>query len=504
MKRNENELKYGIILNYVNMILGNMIPIFYTPVMLELLGQEEYGLYKLSGSVTSYLSLISLGIGSAVTRYLIKAKEQEGKEAEERMLGLFNIVFQVIAVISLLVGTTLILSIQNWYGDSLSATELSRMKTLVFIMVCNTALGFSQTPYITVISAHERFVFQQSTNIAVTLAGPLLNIVMLKMGYASIGMATVSLLTTIVCRVVNMVYVRKNMMIKARYRNMPVSLLREILIFSFWVFVANIVSQLNNATDTVMIGAVPALATTGVAIYSVGNTFNSIIFSLTTGVSSLLAPKVSKMVFAGADGKALTELAIRVGRIQGYIFTLLVSGFIAFGKPFIQLYAGSGYEEAYWVAVFMMVPNLVPLVQSVCLSVIVAQNKHKFRSLVYLGIAIANVIGTWFLLRTWGIIGASFMTGVALVIGQGFVMNWYYQNRTEMNMVLFWRELCKICVIPTILCVIAIIMSYIVDFYNPFVMVVGIALYITFFAALSWRFAMNDDEKMLLFRILKR
>ena len=67
-------------MNYLNIGLGNLIPIFYTPVMLNILGQSEYGLYKLSSSITSYLSLISMGIGSAVTRYLIKAREEEGKE----------------------------------------------------------------------------------------------------------------------------------------------------------------------------------------------------------------------------------------------------------------------------------------------------------------------------------------------------------------------------------------------------------------------------------------
>ena len=46
----------------------------------------------------------------------------------------------------------------------------------------------------------------------------------------------------------------------------------------------------------------------------------------------------------------------------------------------------------------MMVPNMIPLVQSVCLSIIFAQNKHRFRSLTYLGIAILNVIGTWFMM----------------------------------------------------------------------------------------------------------
>ena len=62
MAQEKSQLKVGIVLNYVNMILGNLIPIFYTPVMLTLLGQSEYGLYKLASSVTSYLSLISMDL----------------------------------------------------------------------------------------------------------------------------------------------------------------------------------------------------------------------------------------------------------------------------------------------------------------------------------------------------------------------------------------------------------------------------------------------------------
>ena len=90
----KNELKIGLILNYINLGIGNLIPIFYTPIMLSLLGQQEYGLYKLSTSITSYLSLVSMGIGAAVTRYLIKANTEEGKEAEEKVLGLFTIIFR--------------------------------------------------------------------------------------------------------------------------------------------------------------------------------------------------------------------------------------------------------------------------------------------------------------------------------------------------------------------------------------------------------------------------
>lgn len=501
MSKGKSQLKFGIILNYLNIGLGNLIPIFYTPIMLGLLGQSEYGLYKLSSSVTSYLSLISMGIGAAVTRYLIKAREEEGKESEERTLGLFVIIFQIIAVSAFLIGLALTFFLPSIYGEALTQEELWRMRILVFLMVCNTSLTFSVSPFVALVTSHEKFVFNQSMNIMATCVVPIVNIVVLFMGAASIGMAVSSLSVNLIIQIAYLLYVRKSMKIRSQFKNMPTHLLKEILIFSFWIFVANVVSQLYNATDTVMIGAVPELGTNAVAVYNIGGVFNGIVFSLSVGMSSLLTPKTNKMVFTGATNSELTDLCIRVGRIQSYIITLVITGFIAFGQPFLHYYAGPEYGASYWVAVLMMIPNTIPLVQSVCLSIIVAKNKHRFRSLVYLGIAIANVIGTWFLMQTpLGIIGAALMTGIALIIGQGFVMNWYYSKKTGLEIGRFWKELLKTMIIPVIMCIVTLLISRFVDFYNIPIMLVGIILYTLIFVLLNWFVVMNNYEKNLIIK----
>lgn len=499
MAQEKDQLKVGVILSYINLGIGNLIPIFYTPIMLALLGQSEYGLYKLSSSVTSYLSLVSLGIGSAVSRYLIKERTQSGKDAEEKILGLFMVIFQIIAVAAFIIGMLLTFNLGIWYGNSLTSEELGRMKILVFLMVCNTALSFSVSPYVSVVTAHEKFVFLQCMNIISTSVMPIANLVALWMGFASVGMAVSSLVLNIIIRFFYLIYVRRNLNIKAKYIGMPVAALKEILIFSFWIFVGNVVGQLYNSTDTVMIGAVPELATKGVAVYNIGLTFNSIMFSLTTAISNLLSPKVNKLVFAGTSNNDLTKLAARVGRLQCYIMFLVVTGFIAFGRPFVYFYAGPAYSEAYWVAVLMMVPNMIPLVQSVFLSIITAQNRHQFRSIVYLGIAIINVLGTWILMHIMGIIGAALMTGMALLIGQGFIMNWYYSKKIGLNILYFWKEIGQVIIWPTILCVITLIVSRFVNFYDLRVLMIGIVVYTILFAVVSLRFVVNDYERDLIY-----
>ena len=67
-----NELKIGSIITYINLIISTIIPLLYTPIMLRILGQEEYGLYSLSNSVISYLTLLNFGFGSAIIRFISK------------------------------------------------------------------------------------------------------------------------------------------------------------------------------------------------------------------------------------------------------------------------------------------------------------------------------------------------------------------------------------------------------------------------------------------------
>lgn len=504
MKQERSQLKVGIVLSYINVIIGNLVPLIYTPIMLSLLGQSEYGLYKLASSVSSYMSLLAFGMGGAVTRYLIKANTEGGKEAEENMLGMFHIIFQIIAVITLLVGGVVTCNLGIIYSGSLTTSELGKMKILVAILVVNTAVGFSASAYNAVVSSHERFLFLQGINVITTIVTPVANLVMLYLGYSSLGMVTISLVLNILVRVIYVLYVRYSLDIRPKYDNLPINLLKELLIFSFWIFVANIVSQLYNATDTMIIGAIPSLATVGVAIYNVGATFNNIVFSLAQAVSGLFIPKANKMVFAGASNEELTDYVISVGRYQCFVITLVCSGFVAVGKPFIDFYVGSEYQDAYWIAVVMMIPSCIPLVQSVANSITQAKNMHRFRSLTYLFIAVLNVVGTYILVHTSGIIGAAVMTGLANIVGQGFLMNWYYWTRVGLNIPRFWKSILSIEWIPALLCVLFLIVGRVINFYDIFTFLEGVMVYVILYIILIWSFSMNSDEKKVVREIFER
>lgn len=496
--RSENNLKTGVILSYVNLLLGNIIPLVYTPIMLKMMGQNEYGLYTLSSSFISYLSLLNFGIGSAIIRYLTKYRVQKDKQGEENMFGLFTIIFCIISGIVIVGGIVLSHLAPVFYSESLSGAELEKMQILVVMMSVNTAISFSYSTFTSVILTHERYIANQAFNILSTVAMPCLNLVMLYMGFQSIGLVMSSTCINILLFILNVGYCLKKLQVRPRYNNLPVHLLKDIFKFSFWVFVANITGLLFNSTDKVIIGAVPSLGTAAVAVYNIGATFNDIVYKLTVNISSLLSPKLNAMVCENRSNKELTDVVIRVGRLQSYLVFLVISGFIVFGKQFIQIWAGRGYEDSYWVALLMMIPASVPLIEGTALSIIMAQNRHRFRSIVYSGIAVLNVATTIVLVRYFGIIGAAFTTGMSNVIGQGLVMNWYYYKKIGLEMPCFWRNIGSLLPIPVCMCIIGVILDRYIDYSVIPVFLTGVIVYTIIFAGLSWKFCMNEYEKDLI------
>ena len=48
MVKEKNQLRIGVLLSYINLGISCIIPFVYTPIMLRILGQSEYGLYSLA------------------------------------------------------------------------------------------------------------------------------------------------------------------------------------------------------------------------------------------------------------------------------------------------------------------------------------------------------------------------------------------------------------------------------------------------------------------------
>ena len=110
-----NQLKVGALLSYVVLGLSNLVGLLYTPYMLRMMGQSEYGLYSLVASVVAYLTVLDLGFGNAIIRYTAKFRAEGKNEEQYSMFGMFVILYSVIGIVAFLMGMGLYLNIDAIY-----------------------------------------------------------------------------------------------------------------------------------------------------------------------------------------------------------------------------------------------------------------------------------------------------------------------------------------------------------------------------------------------------
>lgn len=499
-----NELKVGSIITYINLIISTIIPLLYTPVMLRILGQEEYGLYSLSNSVISYLTLLNLGFGTAIIRFISKFRIEGDHDKIEGVTGLILSIYGIIAIIVCIVGFLLTKGTGLFFGTGLTVNEIQRLKILMVIMTVSTAISFPVSVLSSVSVAYEN-IFSKMVDMIATIATPILNLIVLFLGYASIGLAMIGLGIQLIYGIIFIWYCKQKLNVVPRFKDMPFYMVKEILGFSIYVFASSIIDMLYWATDKVLIGAV--LGTVAVAVYNIGGTFTSMLQNMSSAISGVFGTRVNMMVFGNQPMEKLSELLIRIGRLQYYIVSLILSGYIVFGQIFIDVWAGKDYSQAYIIGLLTMVPLAVPLIQSIAFSVISAQNKLKFRTIVYAVIAVLNVIGTILAMPKFGIIGAAACTAVAFIVGNGILMNWYYWKVIKLDIIGFWKNIIRISIAPVIMVVVGTVALRVITVKNLWMVLILGVMYVVLFGIASWILEMNDYEKSLvtgMFHKIKR
>lgn len=490
-----NQLKVGVILSYVTMIIQNIISIVYTPIMLRLLGQNEYGLYQLVASTVGYLGLLSFGFGSAYVRFYSRYKVKNDEDGIARLNGMFITIFLVIALISILAGSVFVLNVELIFKQGLTLNEINIARILMILMVFNLAISFPSSVFDSYVTAHECYFFQRVVGLIQTIFNPFLTLPLLLMGYKSISLVVVTTILTVGKFIINIYYCRKKIDMKFKFKNMQFSLLKEIWVFSFFIFLNMIVDQINWSVDKFILGMFGG--TVAVAVYAVGGQINSIYLSLSTSVSSVFIPRINTIVADSNDNEQLTDIFTKVGRIQFIVLALVLSGFILLGKYFISVWAGSGYTTAYYVALLLIIPVTVPLIQNLGIEIQRAKNMHKFRSVLYFIIAIGNAFISIPLTKVYGEVGAATGTAITMTLGNIIIMNWYYHACVKLNMKYFWSNIFKLFPAILISFCIGLVASKIITVNSIINFIIVGCIYAISYLICMYLFGLNSYEKGL-------
>lgn len=498
----KSQLKIGALLSYVVLALQNLVGLAYTPFMLRMLGKSEYGLFSIASSIVAYLTILDLGFGNAIVRYTAKYRAEGKQEEQHKMFGMFFLLYCLIGIVVLIAGGVLYLNAEKIFDASMTVSELSRTKVILALMVANLAITFPFSLFGSIITAYEQFVFQKVVNIVRIVLNTATMIVLLYLGYKAVAMVVVATIFNVLTLSLNFWYCKSRLDVKLKFGKFQWGFLKEVSIYSFWIFLNAIMDRVYWSTGQFVLGAF--VGTAAVAVFAVAIQFETMYMSFSTAISGVFLPKVTAMTVNDSDGKAISDLFIKTGRIQYCIMVLILSGFFLFGKQFIQLWAGSGYKESYTIAMIFFVPLTIPLIQNLGITILQARNQMKFRCILYFVIAMISLGLQIPLAKYYGGIGCACAIAGALVLGQIIIMNVYYQVKQKINIVKFWIEIAKMSFVPAALTIggYFALQHFATD--NWISLGVGILAYLMVYLPLFFMFSMNKYERDLVLNPVRK
>ncbi len=473
----------------------------FTPFLIRSLGTSEYGVYQLASSITTYLMLLDLGIGTAVIRYIAKYRATNDKKKQEEFLGIATVFYAIIAIVGLIIGAVLFIIFPEVFAKGLSETEISIGRKLLFVNVLSTACSLAGTGYSAAITAYERFSFSKGKNIIFVIVRIFVLILALKFGAKSLGVVTVYLVFNIISRIIDVFYVSKKLDVHIKFVKIDKMFIKETVSFSAFVTLQMIATQINSMTDSVLLGILAKDASFIIAVYGVGIQIVNYFKTIGSHVNGVLMAGVVRLVESGANAKALQDEMVRIGRIIFMMLGMVFAVFIANGKHFMILWAGEDYTKSYYVAVAIMAPTMFTLIQNIGNQILWAMNRHKGQAIVQIVSALINIVLTAVLITWKPLEGAVIGSVIALTVSDVVCMNIIFKKEIGINLTEYYIGLFKGILPSLLICFVSAKLFTLVGLsqHGWLGFIINCVVAVAIYGICMLAFGMNKSEKNLVF-----
>lgn len=404
IKENTN-IKFGIILSYASIVVSLLANIFLQRFINQS-GNEllsaQYNLYSFSSSISSLLTVLTLGLTSGYIRFATKSEKENGADGLKRTNSVYGILLTISALAALIIGTIItilfvtgVIPLQNY-----SADEKKLVSIFLFLGTINIAVGFIASIFTIFLNYNGKFIIVRLLTLIFSTASPLISLPFIKFFNNLIVFSIVHIALTSISLIIQIMY--SVFLLKYRlsfkFQKGISGYFKEILSFTFFVFLVEIFIQIDANADKILLGFFAPPGSEGanasaVGSYNIGYSIVSVIGTSCSAVFSAYAPKINRAVISN-DAKEVNNIFNRTTEIALLVYFLIFGGFLTCGRQFILAWLGKDRFYVYYIVLALLVINIIPYTINITSEIQRAYNKHKFRSYSMLGSALFNIIFT--------------------------------------------------------------------------------------------------------------
>ncbi len=427
-KSSTKNIRWGVLLSYGELVIALIGSLFVSNRVLRYIGDYNYGLYSFVGSITSWLTVLSSALVSSYIRFAAVDAKERGNINKTN--SLFIKILSTFGMLIIFLGTVIIgfLCVKKVEFADYSWNDSLVIYMLFLFSIINIGITFITTIFTQYIHYNQKFIYEKSLAIASSVLGFVAHFLIAKYTKSIVILSIYSVIATVCTFLCNFWFCKRNINIQFE----PVQLRKErmiltsIISFSSILVINSVVDQINNNVDKTLLGlySVPE----DITMYQMGQLFHTYLASVVTAVSGVFAPRVYDLCAHG-NQKEVNSLFTKVSRLQGLIVCFVAFGFVSCGEVFIKWWLGDNYTAAYHVGAVLMLLSIMPLSVKLAIDIQRAKNLHKFRSFLFLAVAIFNIALSVFFLnvlpKKFAIYACLLGTIISNIICQWICMNVY-------------------------------------------------------------------------------
>lgn len=313
------------------MILVMLISLYTSRVVLEQLGENDYGIYGVVGGVVTMFSIISASLSSAIGRFITF---ELGRENPERLKMIFSTSIWILIGL----GGIIVLLLETggvWFVNCKMNINPSRLTAANWVLQCSTVnflVNMLSVPYNAAIIAHERMN-------AFAYIGILE--VLLKLGVALLlfiptfdSLIVYSILlaaSSVIIRLIYGIYCKRNFA-ECRFEfTFNKSIFKEMLGFSSWSFIGSSSAILKDQGVNIIINLFCNTAVN--AARSLSTQVNAAVYGFAQNFMLAVNPQIIKS-YASGHIEEMFDLAFKSSRLSYYLLLCLSTPIIV-AMPYI-------------------------------------------------------------------------------------------------------------------------------------------------------------------------
>jgi O-antigen/teichoic acid export membrane protein len=403
---------------YALIIVNAVIGLVVLPYNVRHLGTDDYGLWMLTAAVTAYFSVLELGYGGAVVKYVAELRARGEARGLNEVLSTMFFVFTAIAVLvyMLAIGVSFLLP----HIFNLQPGQAQTGQMVLLIIAVNVSLHFAFSVYGGVINGFECYYINNIVGTTFNILTAAVNVLVLWLGY---GLVELVAATTAVRMIPYWIYRRNAHKVfpdlNIRFEHFNVQRLRELTGFSVYLAIIDWSAKLTFMTATFILGVF--LNTTVVGIYAVAQRLADALLRMTHQLHTFLFPAIVHQAVDGSTERQ-RQLLVKATRFQLAIAMGLCGTVAAVSDVLIKAWVGPDFAAAGVVLKVLAAVVVLRAWMGVPGTVLKGTGHHKFFAGWMSVCAVANLLLSIPAVKLFGMVGVAWATLVPVfVLGTVFV-----------------------------------------------------------------------------------